>query len=271
MNIQEQTRLNLLDSLYREMARAEMLDSSLIFSEGTSAGLLAAQERLQADLQSQSVLIKELQSSATATQTTLQSDLEKLRRENTISEQRMSDLQNGYRELIENFNDQPERVVADLLTELDTSLSSQGLFQMKAKPGLSSLIVPEGYLFRAGSSSRMTSGYEVVLSAVSRALEGQPLLKMRVEGHTDTETGRIDNWTFAANRAAKIADLLADEFYLSPSRFSAASYGQYAPLASNSTAEGKAINRRIEFVFYQDVSVLSRAFEDLSEQMNAPD
>ncbi|MEL6392214.1 MAG: hypothetical protein AAFR97_05635 [Bacteroidota bacterium] len=77
----ERALMVVIDSLDQQMAIAATLDSSLIFSEGTSAGLLSAQERLQDDLQKQALLIRELQNSASATQSTLQSDLQQLRRD----------------------------------------------------------------------------------------------------------------------------------------------------------------------------------------------
>ncbi|MEM8585698.1 MAG: OmpA family protein [Bacteroidota bacterium] len=261
----------ILDSLDRELDRVATLDSSLIFSEGTSAGLLSAQGRLQEELQKQAILIRSLQNSASTTRSTLQSDLQQLRQNRDDLSERYQSLQSGYQEVLNNYNEEAEQVVTKLLTELDTSLQGQGNFQLRFRPGSANLVVPDGYLFRSGSSSRLASNYELIMAAVARTMESHPLLKLRLEGHTDTEAGRIDSWSFAAARTARLARVLADDFYLSPSRLSAASYGEYAPLTSNATADGRATNRRIEFVFYRDLSSLGRAFQEIDAQLSSPD
>lgn len=269
--VYERTMRTILDSLDRELDRVATLDSSLIFSEGTSAGLLSAQGRLQEELQKQAILIRSLQNSASTTRSTLQSDLQQLRQNRDDLSERYQSLQSGYQEVLNNYNEEAEQVVTKLLTELDTSLQGQGNFQLRFRPGSANLVVPDGYLFRSGSSSRLASNYELIMAAVARTMESHPLLKLRLEGHTDTEAGRIDSWSFAAARTARLARVLADDFYLSPSRLSAASYGEYAPLTSNATADGRATNRRIEFVFYRDLSSLGRAFQEIDAQLSSPD
>ncbi|MEL7375359.1 MAG: OmpA family protein [Bacteroidota bacterium] len=267
----ERALMVVIDSLDQQMAIAATLDSSLIFSEGTSAGLLSAQERLQDDLQKQALLIRELQNSASATQSTLQSDLQQLRRDKDQLDNRYQAMQRGYADILATYNEQAEQIVTELVAELDTILSGQGSIQLRFRPGSANLVIPEGYLFRSGSSSRLSADHELILSAVARVIEDQPLLKLRIEGHTDSEEGRIDNWSFAAARTARITRILVDEFYLSPSRLSAVSYGEYAPLSSNATPGGRAKNRRIEFVFYRDLTNLSRAFQNLNSEINDPD
>jgi chemotaxis protein MotB len=76
--------------------------------------------------------------------------------------------------------------------------------------------------------------------------------RVEVQGHTDDVPIREDargrfpsNWELAAARASDVVRLLADDG-VDPTRLIAVSYGEFAPVASNETDEGRARNRRIE-------------------------
>jgi len=75
---------------------------------------------------------------------------------------------------------------------------------------------------------------------------------LRIEGHTDDapiHTAEFDsNWELSSARATRIARLLLDQHALPPNRISAAGYAEFHPVASNSTAEGRAQNRRVDLV-----------------------
>ncbi|MEW5976537.1 MAG: flagellar motor protein MotB [Acidobacteriota bacterium] len=83
--------------------------------------------------------------------------------------------------------------------------------------------------------------------------------QLRVEGHTDTtpiNTPRFpSNWELSTARATYVISYLTTHFPFSPRRLSAAGYGEYRPIASNATAEGRALNRRVDLI------VLSEAAE----------
>ena len=72
-----------------------------------------------------------------------------------------------------------------------------------------------------------------------------------VEGHTDNVPIRASkkhssNWALSVARADDVIHFFTEECGLSPSRFVAAVYGEYRPIADNDTLEGRAKNRRIE-------------------------
>jgi len=75
---------------------------------------------------------------------------------------------------------------------------------------------------------------------------------LRIEGHTDNipiHTSEFDsNWELSAARAARIARLFVDLKAMPPDRLSAAGYSEFHPVASNSTADGRAENRRVDLV-----------------------
>ena len=74
-----------------------------------------------------------------------------------------------------------------------------------------------------------------------------PIANIEVAGHTDTDGDNATNQTLSEKRAQAVVDYLV-RAGLSAGRFSAVGYGSTQPVAANDTDEGKARNRRIEFV-----------------------
>jgi chemotaxis protein MotB len=87
---------------------------------------------------------------------------------------------------------------------------------------------------------------------------------IRVEGHTDNipihTSVYPSNWELSSARAASVVRLFIDEG-ISPEKVVAVGYGEYKPVADNSTAEGRAKNRRI------DIIVLSQKYDNLEKQI----
>ncbi len=76
--------------------------------------------------------------------------------------------------------------------------------------------------------------------------------RIRVEGHTDNlpiHTANVpSNWELSTARASELVRLLIVRYGLAPGRLSAAGYAQYHPIGDNSTAQGRAQNRRVDIV-----------------------
>lgn len=75
---------------------------------------------------------------------------------------------------------------------------------------------------------------------------------MRIEGHTDNVPIKNDqfssNWQLSCSRASNVTELLIDNAGIPPQKLSAVGYGEYRPVADNSTEEGKARNRRVNII-----------------------
>ncbi|HEX7663893.1 MAG TPA: OmpA family protein [Polyangiaceae bacterium] len=86
-----------------------------------------------------------------------------------------------------------------------------------------------------------------VLQAVLEILKAHPEIKaVSVEGHTDNTGKAAHNKTLSGQRAAAVVTWLV-KHGIDKSRLSSVGYGQERPIADNSTPEGKAANRRVEF------------------------
>ncbi|MBS4032708.1 MAG: OmpA family protein [Clostridiales bacterium] len=79
--------------------------------------------------------------------------------------------------------------------------------------------------------------------------------KILVEGHTDNIPINTvffpSNWELSVARAVRVVRFLSEAVNLPSERFIATGYGQYQPIASNETAEGRAKNRRVNIVISQ--------------------
>ena len=72
-------------------------------------------------------------------------------------------------------------------------------------------------------------------------------LSFSVEGHTDSDGDDASNQKLSEERAAAVKNMLV-ELGIDASRLSTKGFGEGAPLDSNSTSEGRANNRRVEFI-----------------------
>ncbi len=96
-------------------------------------------------------------------------------------------------------------------------------------------------------SSRLTSDAKVVLKEVIEAMKKHPTVKLEIQGHTDKVGTPEYNITLSQERAQAVKDYMVANG-ISATRLSTKGFGENKPLASNDTAEGRALNRRIEFI-----------------------
>ncbi|MCD6544279.1 MAG: OmpA family protein [Flavobacteriaceae bacterium] len=86
-----------------------------------------------------------------------------------------------------------------------------------------------------------------VINSIYKILNDNPNLKFSVEGHTDSDGDKAFNQTLSENRAQSVMNRLA-KMGISSNCLSFKGFGESKPIADNSSAEGKANNRRVEFV-----------------------
>lgn len=106
--------------------------------------------------------------------------------------------------------------------------------------------------FNSGKDVILPDGKKV-LQKVARVLNKDvPDSKVAVEGHTDSDpikySGWKSNWELSSARALAVLHYFVDEGKVNPSRLSAVACGEFRPVDSNKTAEGKQKNRRVEIV-----------------------
>lgn len=121
-------------------------------------------------------------------------------------------------------------------------------------------VTPEGFVislkelgFFDSGQAQLLPGAAQKLSRIAKILD-RPSLEIRVEGHSDNQPIHNDqfksNWELSTARAMSVLEILvADGF--DPHKLSASGYGEYRPVADNSTPEGRRMNRRVDLVVVQ--------------------
>ena len=90
-----------------------------------------------------------------------------------------------------------------------------------------------------------------LLDEVARVLVENPqLLKIRIEGHTDADGSEAYNLKLSQNRANSVREYIVGKG-VAGDRLEAVGFGESRPIDTNRTAEGKANNRRVEFVIVE--------------------
>lgn len=122
-------------------------------------------------------------------------------------------------------------------------------------------MTPEGFTislkelgFFASGQAKLLPGAADKLKRIAKVLS-RPGLEIRVEGHSDNQPIHNDefrsNWELSAARAMNVLLLLVDDAGFDPRNISAAGYGEFRPVADNSTPEGRRMNRRVDLVVVQ--------------------
>jgi chemotaxis protein MotB len=109
-------------------------------------------------------------------------------------------------------------------------------------------------LFDSGEAILKPDG-EAVLLKIAALLAAHPTLKIHVIGHTDNVPIRArfaSNWELSTARALAAVHFLTERAGVDPRRVGAVGYGEFRPIADNSTADGRAKNRRIAITILPD-------------------
>jgi chemotaxis protein MotB len=121
----------------------------------------------------------------------------------------------------------------------------------------------ENLLFPSGSAVVNPKGVDA-LSKLAAVLNLNADVAVNIEGHTDSIPirGRFkDNWDLSSGRANSIVRILVDNYKVDPVRVVASGHSYFDPLESNSTAEGRAKNRRTEIILSPKLEEMYKLLE----------
>lgn len=122
-------------------------------------------------------------------------------------------------------------------------------------------------LFQSGSWAVGDEGRRAV-KQLGNVLAQNPDIAILIEGHTDNVpyrgNGQLQgNWDLSTKRATAIVNILMENKGIDPNNLTAAGRGEFAPVATNETAEGKAKNRRIEVVLTPKLDEIAKLLSDI--------
>lgn len=176
----------------------------------------------------------------------LSGNLNKLSDDLQKREQRLKEVEEILRKRDEATNQLKAKLQEALL-----GFTKNGL-TVEIKNGKVYVSLTDKLLFPSGSIIIDEKGKQA-LTELAKVLKQQPDINIAVEGHTDsqkiTNLGQIkDNWDLSVLRSTSVVRFLTDEQKVESVRMTATGKGEYQPLDSNLTNEGRSKNRRIEIV-----------------------
>lgn len=119
--------------------------------------------------------------------------------------------------------------------------------EVNVEKGVVYISIADKLLFKSGSYEVSDRAKEI-LGKVAAIVKDKPNFECMVEGHTDNVPIKNpvlqDNWDLSVKRATSIVRVLQKDFGIEPQRLVASGRGEYVPLEPNTTAEGRARNRR---------------------------
>ncbi|WP_159799887.1 OmpA family protein [Flavobacterium sp. MK4S-17] len=154
----------------------------------------------------------------------------------------------------------------ETLSRALNSFEGKGL-TVEQKNGKVYVSMENKLLFGSGSWTVGTEGKKAV-SEVAKVLADNPDIAVLIEGHTDNVpyngSGQIaNNWDLSTKRATAIVNIIRENKGVDPKNLTAAGRGEYAPVATNETAEGKSKNRRIEIILTPKLDEISKMLNEI--------
>jgi chemotaxis protein MotB len=235
------------------LAMQDSLNRGLTDSKLTSEGLedqLTKLKKDTADLNSQLADLKAQYADVDANYSKLRknssTEINKLSGDLKQREKRLKEVEEILRKRDEATNQLRAKLQEALLGFTKSGLT------VEVKNGKVYVSLTDKLLFPSGSIVIDEKG-KLALAELAKVLKTQKEINIAVEGHTDSQKinnlGQIkDNWDLSVLRSTSVVRFLTEEQKVESVRMTATGKGQYQPLGSNSTAESRSKNRRIEIV-----------------------
>ena len=169
--------------------------------------------------------------------------------------------------------------IEELSQKVDELTQAQNIFeerlsqeikdkQVKLKMAEKGLVITfvADVLFDSGKAKLRPEAFPSLDKVAQVLNENVADFKVGIEGHTDNEpiksSGWKSNWELSTERALSVVHYLSEEKNVAGERLSVLGYGEYHPVAENSSKHGKQLNRRVEVVIFPKLSKI----KDLGEK-----
>lgn len=134
---------------------------------------------------------------------------------------------------------------------------------IKVEKGVVFIDISDKLLFNSGQFT-VSEKSKNILSKIAKILNAHPDLDIMVEGHTDSIPVKnyicSDNWDLSVKRATSVVRILQNQYKIDPERMTAAGHGEYIPVSTNSTAEGRTLNRRTRIIILPQLDQFFKLF-----------
>jgi chemotaxis protein MotB len=253
IEILKSQRDDLNKDLQATLSTLDKLNESYDALEQNSSQALTANSKQNRELLQQ----LELKENALAKE---QNRLEQLQKDLKARSNRIEELES----LIAD-KEQKMKSLKDNLSRALTNFEGQGL-SVELRDGKVYVSMENKLLFASGSWTVGTEGQKAVRE-LGKVLAQNLDINVLIEGHTDNVpyggSGPLnDNWDLSTKRSTEVLKLLLKNGNINPQNLTAAGRGEFAPLAPNTTEEGKAKNRRIEVVLTPKLDEISKLLSE---------
>jgi chemotaxis protein MotB len=235
------------DMLRQKTTEAAQYQQDLQAERDRSAALQRKLDTVQAEVTARQA---ELATAKTGLATTA-AELDRKQGDLDAAEARLRELQSSKQQLevvkadLERKSSEYEQLAGSLKSEIEA-----GRVELTELRGKMTVKMKDKILFSSGSAALGKDGKNA-LKAVADALRNVQGKTIRVEGHTDdvptAGSAFATNWHLSTARALAVVRFLQSAG-VDPTKLAAAGYGEFQPVASNDTSEGRSLNRRIEIV-----------------------
>ncbi|RYY34973.1 MAG: hypothetical protein EOP46_11625 [Sphingobacteriaceae bacterium] len=161
---------------------------------------------------------------------------------------------NKYIQQLVNAKNKSDSLNMVLTNNLTRSLSQSEMqdVDVKVLKGVVYISLSDNMLYKSGSFE-ISDKANATLSKISKIIKDYSNYDVLIEGNTDNVPiaaikGIRNNWDLSALRASSVVQALQTQYGVDPKRLTAGGRGEYNPIADNSTAAGKAKNRRTQII-----------------------
>lgn len=160
---------------------------------------------------------------------------------------------NRYIQHLVNTKNKSDSLNMVLTNRLTRSLSREEMkdVDVQVLKGVVYISLSDNMLYKSGSYEISERAGET-LSKIAKIIQDYKDYEVLVEGNTDTDPiskpNIRNNWDLSVLRASSVVQALQNDYGVDPKRLTAGGRGEYNPIADNSTASGKARNRRTQII-----------------------
>ena len=175
-------------------------------------------------------------------------------------------------EQLQALMDQQKKAIEEIRKKMADALTGfkSNELTVATKNGKVYVSLQENLLFPSGSAVVNPKGKEA-LAKLAEVLNINPDITVDIEGHTDSIPIRgkyQDNWDLSLARAASIVRILTIDYKVNPERVIASGHSQYEPVQSNTSAEGRASNRRTDIILSPKMDELFKLLQTSSAKVD---
>ncbi|ARS39277.1 hypothetical protein CA265_06160 [Sphingobacteriaceae bacterium GW460-11-11-14-LB5] len=160
---------------------------------------------------------------------------------------------NKYIKQLVNAKNKSDSLNMVLTNNLTRSLSREELgdVDVQVLKGVVYISLADNMLYKSGSYEVSDKAGET-LSKIAKIIKDYDTYDVLIEGNTDNvpiaQTNIRNNWDLSALRASSVVQVLQTKYAVDPKRLTAGGRGEFNPIADNTTAGGKAKNRRTQII-----------------------